>query len=324
MIKTIVLTNEIAEVTLISYGAGIYKYLYKGHNIVITPKTIDAYMHDLTYYGKTIGRTSGRLVVPSYEIDGKSYEVKPYRSDYTSLHGGPKGFSTQNFDVLSQTDSKVIFRYVSKDLEEGYPGKLTLDVTYELDQEGALHINFDAHSTKDTLCNITNHAYFNLNQKNSTILDHEIMIKASTYLNIDKNYLLNSVDEVNDTPFDFSESKRFDDAIKSMKQTSFNGFDHTWIFDDLKDDDIKAKAYDPNSRIGLDVYTSYPAVVVYTHNDPAIISLEGPYDQDALYCSFTFECQFEPGGIHHKNLNSAILKKDELYHHFIIYKPYQK
>lgn len=324
MVQTVVLTNKIAEVTLISYGAGIYKYLYKGQNLIITPKTIDAYMHDLAFYGKTIGRTSGRLVVPSYEIHGKTYEVKPYHSEFTSLHGGPKGFSTQNFDVVFMTDSKVVFRYVSEDLEEGYPGKLTLDVTYELDQEGALHIDFDAHSTKDTLCNITNHAYFNLNQKHKTILDHDIMIKASKYLNIDKNYLLKIIDQVTNTPFDFRVKKPLRDAVKNMQQTSFNGFDHTWIFDDLDDHEVKASAYDPISHIGLEVYTSYPAVVVYTHNDPAIINLEGPYDQDAIHSSFTFECQYEPGGIHHKHLNQAILKKDELYHHFIIYKPYQK
>ncbi len=135
MIEKVVLKNKIAEVTLISYGAGLYKYLFLGDNIVITPKTVDEYMHDLTYYGKTIGRTSGRLVVPSYEINGKTYEVKPYRSDFTSLHGGPTGFSTQNFDVISKTDSKVVFRYISEDLEEGYPGKLVLDVTYELDND---------------------------------------------------------------------------------------------------------------------------------------------------------------------------------------------
>jgi aldose 1-epimerase len=324
MIEKIVLRNEIAEVTLLSYGAGIYKYLFLRENIVITPKTVDEYMHDLTYYGKTIGRTSGRLVVPSYEINSKTYEVKPYRSDFTSLHGGLKGFSTQNFDVISKTDLKVVFRYVSEDLEEGYPGKLILDVTYELDNEGALHINYDALANKDTLCNITNHAYFNLNQTYPTILDHEITIKASKYLNIDKNYLLKSVDDVENTPFDFRNSTTFRERVNKMHQTSFYGFDHTWIFDDLGVDEIKAKAYDPKSNIGLDVYTSYPAVVVYTHNDPAIISLEGPFDQDAIHSSFTFECQFEPGGIHHKQLNHAILKKDEPYHQFITFKPYKK
>ncbi len=138
--------------------------------------------------------------------------------------------------------------------------------------------------------------YFNLKSKKiNTILDHKIMIKATKYLNIDKNYLLKSVDQVTDTPFDFRELKPFRDAVKNMQKTSFYGFDHTWIFDVLGVDEIKAKAYDPISRIGLDVYTSYPAVVVYTHNDPAIISLEGPYDQDAIHSSFTFECQFEPG-----------------------------
>lgn len=324
MIKQIVLSNKISEVTLISYGAGIYKYLFLGENIVITPKTIKDYMDDFTYYGKTIGRTSGRLVVPSYEIGEKTYAVKPYRSDDTSLHGGSKGFSTQNFDVVFKSDSKVIFRYISKDLEEGYPGQLTLDVTYELDQEGAIHIFFDAKTTQDTLCNITNHAYFNLNQKEALIDDHHIQINASKYLNIDERYLIKSVDDVSNTAFDFKDIKKLHKPLNDMKETAFKGFDHTWIFDDLKDTDVKASAYNEKSHIGLNVYTSYPALVFYTHNNPAGIHLEGPYDFDALYSSFTFECQFEPGGIHHKNLNSGILKKDEPYHQFIIFKPYKK
>lgn len=320
----VTLANHISKVVLLSYGAGVYQYQYHQSELIIMPKTIKDYMNDMVYYGKTIGRTSGRLVVPSYEIDQKSYEVKPYRSAYTSLHGGKQGFSTRNFDLVYHDDQKVIFRYISKDLEEGYPGKLTLDVIYELGIDGSLKITYEATTTKDTLCNITNHVYFNLNQQVSDIYDTEIQLKASSYLDIDQNYMIRKAKSVVQTPFDFRNSVPFKDRIEAMQKTTFEGFDHTWIFDELNDKEAKAIAYDRTSNLGIKAYTSYPAVVLYTHNNPAGTSIIGPFDDEAIHSSFTLECQFEPGGIHHKNLNQAILRKGDTYHHFIKFQPFMK
>lgn len=320
----VTLANHISKVVLLSYGAGVYQYQYHHSELILIPKTINDYMDDMVYYGKTIGRTSGRLVVPSYEINQKSYEVKPYRSAYTSLHGGKIGFSTRNFELTEHDDQKATFRYISKDLEEGYPGRLTLDVSYELKIDGSLNITHHATSTKDTLCNITNHVYFNLNQTKPHIYDTQLQLKASSYLDINQDYILRKVKSVNQSVFDFRTLTKFRDKIEAMQKTSFEGFDHTWIFDDVALDEPKAIAYDSSSNLGIKTYTSYPAVVLYTHNDPAGIDLVGPFDEEAIHSSFTLECQFEPGGIHHENLNKAILKKDEVYHHFIKYAPFIK
>ena len=324
LLKKVTLFNDKAKVILVSYGAGVYQYLYEDQDLIIVPETIEAYMNDLAFYGKTIGRTSGRLVVPSYRIEDQSYEVKPYLSAYTSLHGGKKGFSTQNFTLIKNTKDTATFRYVSKDLEEGYPGKLILDVHYILEDDGSLMIQYEATTTKDTLCNITNHVYFNLNQTEPTIFDQMIQLNASKYLDIDQNYLLKNISDVNQSPFDFKSLKPFKMPIQQMNETSFKGFDHTFIFDDLKDDEVKAIAYDKKQNLGVNTYTSYPAVVLYTHNDPACIPLNGPFDKDAFYSSFTLECQYEPGGIHHESLNHAILKKGETYQHFIKFEPFRK
>ncbi len=323
-IKKITLENDCSKVILLSYGAGVYQYVFDNQDLIIVPKTIEDYMDDLTYFGKTMGRTSGRLVVPSYSINGKSYEVKPFRSDYTSLHGGEHGFSTKNFELVNCNEHLATFRYVSKDLEEGYPGELTLDVTYELKEDGTLDIKHHATTTKDTLCNITSHVYFNLNQDKETIDEHMLQINASFYLDIDENYLLKQKKSVEKTPFDFRELSMFKKHIDAMKTTSFYGFDHTWIFDDSKDNEPNAIAYDHVNNIGIKAYTSYPAVVLYTSNNPAGIPLQGPFKGDAIHSSFTLECQFEPGGIHHDHLNKAILKKGETYQHFIKYEPFRK
>lgn len=327
LVDIVTLKNENAEVVLVSLGAGIYSYKYKGHNLVITPDDIDSYCRDTAYYGKTIGRTSGRLVMPSFKIDDQVYPIKAYNSAATQLHGGATGFSKRNFSLVhldkQEQFSKITYRYISKDLEEGFPGQLTLDVSYQLNLDGSLDIEHEAVTSKDTLCNITNHAYFNFNQTNTTIYDHEMILKASHYLDIDKNNIIKNKRNVKSSAFDFRKKTSFGDAIKQMENTSFKGFDHTWLFDS-NSDDIKATVFDPITKIGLNLYTTYPAVVIYTSNFPSGIDLKGPFDTDAKHCSFTLECQFEPGGIYHKDLNQAILRKDERYHHMIKFEPFIK
>ncbi len=328
LLDVITLTNDQAEITIISYGAGLYQYKYQNQNIIIKPKTISDYNDDDSYYGKTIGRTSGRLVTPSFKIDDKTYKIDAFGSLNTQLHGGRHGFSTKNFKVfhIEKTDTHVLvtLQYISKDLEEGFPGKLTLDVTYQLNLDGSLLIKHEAISTKDTLCNITNHAYFNLNQNDKTINDHQVSINASTYLDIDDNYMIKGKKDVIGTPFDFSKTTTFKKQIDLMKNTSFKGFDHTLFLDDSNITSPKATIFEPKSKIGLNLYTSYPAVVLYTHNFPAHIDLEGPFEKEAFHSSFTLECQYEPGGIHHSYLNQAILRKNEKYDHFIKFEPYKK
>jgi aldose 1-epimerase len=327
LLEVITMRNEKSEVVLVSFGAGIFSYKYLDNDLVITPASMENYIKDTAYYGKTIGRTSGRLVMPSFKIDDKEYPIKAYNSKFTQLHGGATGFSKRNF-VLTQAERnenfiKTTFRYIAKDLEEGFPGALTLDVSYQLNLDGTLNITHEATSTDDTLCNITNHAYFNFDQKQKTIYNHEIQVNASNYLDIDDNNIIKSKKDVAHTPFDLRKTTNFKKAIDKMQDTSFKGFDHTWIFDSDKDD-LKASVYDPNTNIGLNLYTSYPAVVIYTHNVPSGIDLKGDFDDSAMHSSFTLECQFEPGGIHHKDLNQAILRKNEHYHHTIIFEPFKK
>ncbi|MCD4826214.1 MAG: hypothetical protein K8Q99_00370 [Acholeplasmataceae bacterium] len=327
LLDVVSLKNENAEVVIVSLGAGIYSYQYKTHDIVIVPKSIEDYSKDTAYYGKTIGRTSGRLVMPSFKIDDQNYPIKAYNSKLTQLHGGATGFSKRNFSLIhldkQEHFSKITLRYISKDLEEGFPGELILDVSYQLNIDGSLLIEHEAISSKDTLCNITNHAYFNFNQENPTINEYEITLKASNYLDIDENNIIKKKCSVKDSAFDFRETTLFKDAIYKMKDTSFEGFDHTWLFDS-NSNDLKATVFDPKTKIGLNLYTSYPAVVIYTHNVPSGIDLKGPFDSNAKHSSFTLECQFEPGGIHHKDLNQAILRKDEKYHHTITFEPFIK
>ncbi|MFP4187605.1 MAG: galactose-1-epimerase, partial [Acholeplasmataceae bacterium] len=135
-------------------------------DMLVAPETTDDFLTSELYYGKTIGRASGRLFAPSYEIDGRSFPVTPDEGTDTKLHGGPKGFSFQKFRISGREQERdsvsVTFSYLSPDREEGFPGNLHVRITYRLDQKNRLSIGIEGVSDLDTILNVTNHAYFNL------------------------------------------------------------------------------------------------------------------------------------------------------------------
>lgn len=323
-IELITLLSHHLKIVLTSYGAGWYQAEMDDHELLVGPQDLDDYLQSTSYYGKTIGRVSGRLVVPFYEIDGIKYPVKPVGSEKTNLHGGKVGFSFRNFEIVEErvhADSvSVTMKYVSKDNEEDFPGELTLFVKYTLNDKDELRIDYDAKSNRDTLCNITCHPYFNFQKEKKNIFKHELTVKANDYLNIDEDYMIQSKDSVEHTPFDLRKPAVLGERIKAMGTTPFQGFDHTWIFSQKEN---QVTLYDPESNIGMQVDSSYPAMVIYTHNIPSAKVLEQTGNL-GIHSSVALECQFEPGGIHHHFLNHAILRKNEHYQHHITYRFFRK
>lgn len=323
-IELITLKSEKMCVELTSYGAAIYQIFFEQHEMLLSPKDLNQFLISTAYYGKTVGRVSGRLVVPSYRIDDVDYIVEPVGSKKTNLHGGKIGFSFKNFDIVNEeitpSSVSVTMEYFSRDGEENFPGNLTLLVTYTLNSYNELKIDYDALSESDTLCNITCHPYFNFQKNKTKISNHLLRVKADQYLNIDSDYLLISVDDVTDTPYDFRKQASLGTRINQVMDTPFKGFDHCWIFSQQEN---QVDLYDSESKLGMSIDTSYPSIVMYTHNIPELIQLEQVSD-DAIHSSIALECQFEPGGIHHPALNSAILRKNEPYKHYISYQFYRK
>lgn len=323
-IDIVTLKSDDMEVILTSYGAAIYQIYVFGHLVTVAPMQFDDFFRSPFYYGKTVGRTSGRISLPSYQIDHQYYPISAHGGKNVKLHGGPKGFSYRHFKFLSkkidENEISVSFVYTSKHMEEEYPGELRLVVTYTLNNKMGLKISYEAKSDKDTLCNLTNHTYFNLSQMSNDILNHDIKINAFKYIEINEDLTFKEIKACKNTPFDFNLSKNLGDQIKLMRQTSFNGYDHTWIFNDEK---IKIEVDEPSSPVKLLVQTSYPSLVMYTHNHPSPTKLE-QFKHDGTYSSFTLECQYEPDGIHHEGLHPAILRKNELYQEYILYQFVEK
>lgn len=303
------------SLSLLTYGASVYRLSYKKRHITVEPHSIEDFMKAKFFYGKTIGRTAGRLILPSFKIDQHEYPITSYGGEKTKLHGGALGFSYRHFKLESYKEStnqdEVVFSIVSPHMEEGYPGELNLYVTYTIDIDNNLNIRYKAHTTEDTLCNITNHMYFNLDGSN-IIDNHMISINASRFVDVDENIMPQGKKDVTGTPFDLRKPTHLYKPLSLLSHTPIKGFDHAWLFDDKVG---TVTLTDSKNAMSLVLTTDYPAVVIFTHNIPTTDQL--PYANQGIRSSLTLECQYEPSGIHYPDFNHAILRKHDTYQHFI-------
>lgn len=317
-VTLVTMKREQVEVVLADYGASVYSFKFNGREMTVRPDDLDGFLNGKFYYGKTCGRTGGRLIAPSYEIDGMSYPVKPHGGETTKLHGGKNGFSFRHFELVSVKEEEkqdvVTWKLFSPDGDEDYPGDLTLFIHYILDQNNRLRIQFEGNTTKDTLCSVTNHMYFNLNGK-GTINQHHVKIDASHYVELNEDLIPISKSSVKGTPFDLRELKSIEKPLEELSKTPIGGFDHTWIFDHEVG---HVTVMNDQQDYQLDVSSNYPAVVMFAHNIPSTDQLPSEY-RDGVRSSLAIECEFEPGGIHFPYLNSGILRKNESYQYWIDY-----
>jgi len=316
------------EVTLCNYGASIYEIAFikdqKKDVLTLTPENIEVFLSSKAYFGKTVGRTSGRLSTPNYQIKGKTYEVKPYISQDAKLHGGQKGFALQVFktqDIIESSEEvKIVFSHFSPHMEEGYPGNLKVKVIYQITAHHEIIITHEAISDEDTVLNMNNHTYFNLSSHQEDVLAHKLYVDADTYVDVDESYQFKAILPVKNTPLDFHVARPIKEAIDYFKDKAFKGLDH--VFNLNHNQKVVAKLYDEKSTYGVTVKTTYPVLVLYTYNFPTQEKFLGK-KMNQSYAGVTLECQYEPDGIHHKALHSAILDKGNLYHHITVYAFYK-
>ena len=179
--------NDKLEITFSSLGASLYRVKYDGKDMILTPKEEKEFYREDVYFGKSIGRVCGRLVSGNHG----SYNFEDNENG-VSLHGGHNGLSTKNFDY-ALFDKKIIFRYTSKDGEAGYPGNLTLVVTYEL-QDNSLLLKYFAKTDKPCLLALTNHTYFCLGESEKDKLS--LKFDSDKYIKVDSKLLPVSLEKV--------------------------------------------------------------------------------------------------------------------------------
>src|SRR5438067_7275114 len=196
---------------------------------------VNGYVTDKAYFGGTIGRYANRIANGKFTLGGKTYEV-PKNDGNNSLHGGTIGFNKHVWtarEMSSAGGPAVRFSYTSKDGEEGYPGNLKVDVTYALSSNNELRIEYSASTDKDTVINLTNHAYFNLAGEGSgEILAHELVLHADRFTPINETLIpTGEVRAVKGTPFDFTKATAIGGRIEQDdEQLKFGkGYDHNWV-----------------------------------------------------------------------------------------------
>ncbi len=308
------LKNEFQEITILNYGATIYKWItFKDKlNIVISNENLNDYLDSNNgFLSSTIGRYANRIKAGKFTLNDKVYNLETNFPGNNHGHGGNNGFHTKKFEVVSKNETKITLKYLSKHLEAGFPGNLELFVTYELINQEML-LTFEAVSSEDTILNITNHAYFNLSLEEN-ILNHTLKATSNKVLKTD-NYLVptGEIINTNNTILDLRNEQVLKEIILNQEVLNkSDGLDHAFLFNDKKEITLKS-----GSKT-LTITTSYPGVQIYTmQNKLNQKILNRKYQK---YLGIAFEPQFEPDAINHPNFSNVILKKGDKYHHFIKY-----
>jgi aldose 1-epimerase len=271
------------------------------------------------YFGNATGRVCNRIAKGKFTLDGKEYSLA-INNDPNHLHGGAersldkvvwkgKVVETDNTEI-------VIFRYTSPDGEEGYPGKLSIQINYVLAKNrNELRVYYRAETDKATPVNLTNHAYFNLGGAGSaTVIDHELKLEADKYTPTDDTLIpTGEIADVAGTPLDFRKSTRIGDRIEKLTDTAALGYDHNFVLNNQSGElALAATLRDPKSGRVLEVHTTEPGIQFYSGN--FLMGQKGKggktYAHRSACC---LEDQHYPDSVNHANFPSTILKPGKTY-----------
>ncbi|MCL2728080.1 MAG: galactose mutarotase, partial [Bacteroidales bacterium] len=300
----------------------------KFEDIVLGHDHINKYVHYGTterFLGATIGRYGNRIAGGSFTLDGVTYSL-PVNNGPNSLHGGVKGFDMLVWDVCHVEGQVIEFLLVSPDGDQGYPGTLTVHMTYQLTDDNELVVTHKATTDKNTVVNLTHHSFFNLHGAgNGTINDHVMMLNASNYIPVDATLIpYGSIALVEGTPMDFRLPTVIGERVDSdFEQLVFGrGYDHSWVIDRTTADqpELAAVVYEPVLGRTLEVWTTEPGIQFYGGNffDGALKGKEGKsYDFRA---SFALETQHYPDSPNHPDFPSTVLEPGQQYFHQCVYK----
>ena len=289
--------------------------------------SIDAYLNNTgeRFLGAAVGPVCNRIAKGKFTLDGKKYKC-PINNAPNTLHGGDKGIDKVVWDVLSSTDNQIVLRYVRPDGQDGFPGNLTIKMTYTLTEANEFTIDYEATTDQATPVNISHHSFFNLSGRtDASVLDNEMMIKSSTTTPIDKNMIpTGKIVSLLGGPMDFTKPTKIGARIgeKDDQLAAGNGYDHNWIIDrETKDGmDLCATVYDPASGRGLEVRSDQPALQFYCGNffDGKMTDKHG--NPIGYRCCLVFETQKYPDAVNHPQFPSTILRPGEVYTHHCAYK----
>ncbi|MBN1804305.1 MAG: galactose mutarotase [Sedimentisphaerales bacterium] len=292
-------------------------------DVVLGFDDLDSYIKRNPLFGAVVGRYANRIANASFTLDGTEYKLTA-NAGMNHIHGG----RDKRFDKVlwkanpftGNTDVGVIFTYLSRDGDEGFPGNLKCTVTYTLTNNNELKISYEATTDKPTIVNLTNHSYFNLaGAGNGDILDHEMTINADYYTPSDNALIpTGEIHTVKNTPLDFTGPEKIGERINMLTQT--RGYDHNYV---LKNSDgtlvTAARIFEPNSGRIMEVCTTEPGMQFYTANGMSNIKGKNGKIYNRYY-GFCLETQHFPDSPNKPHFPSVVLRPSEKYNTTTVFK----
>ncbi|PKL00093.1 MAG: hypothetical protein CVV56_07720 [Tenericutes bacterium HGW-Tenericutes-1] len=324
------ITNTIKEITIISeknqkislinIGASLTEWVTSSwKNIVAGYQDYHDYLKPGMYLGTNVGMNAGRIENSVIEIDGKKIILNSKHPHF--LHGGDNSLAFKTFDVSIEKNStnQVIICFSHDYSDENLPGIFRVEIRYYI-IEGSIRIVYDVSSSHNSLCNLTNHTYFNLDGDfTHDLSNHELKIKASHVVLVNQDIIGKEIIDVTNSEFDFRMMKPIMPTIETIKLRGEKalGLDHYFPFDKVSTEaQITLKSKTSNKE--LNVFTTYPGVTIYTTNYPEKKMLKHGYTplQHSAIC---LEVQFQSNAINDKRFEAGLVSPNRPYHHEIYF-----
>lgn len=291
-------------------------------DVVLGYEDVSGYEKDAGYYfGANVGRNANRIGGARFVMNGREYTLEKNDGE-NNLHSGFSPYSKRFWKLENHTDTSVMFSLESPDMDQGFPGALKLYITYELLAEDSLRIRYEALPRQDTVINMTNHSYFNLNGEGSgTVLDHRLTLYADAFTPADASSIpTGEIEDVTGTPMDFRTGKPIGQDIGADYQPLVfaNGYDHNFVLKGTSGCRPALKVTGDKSGITMYMETDCPGLQLYTAN--FVKDARGKnghiYQPREAVC---FEPQLFPDAVNHADFPSPICRAGEKYQKEIVY-----
>ncbi|WP_423188226.1 aldose epimerase family protein [Alishewanella sp. d11] len=301
------------KIEVMPFGATIKSIKIKGHEVCLTYPSLQQYLDNPFYLGSSIGRYANRIANGRFSLHNQDYYLTKGDQQH-ALHGGAVGFSHQLWDCVEFSETYCLLTLTSADGDAGFPGNLQVKLKIAV-TELSVTLEFTAISDQDTIINLTNHSYFNLNKDKSSLNAHWLTIAADAYLPISSSGIpLGYSNAVVDTDFDFSQPKELTRCFDSVDPQflTAGGYDHFYIFAPNRDlKQAVAQLVSTESGLGVRLFTTQPGLQFYSGN-----FLGTPFIARSGLC---LEAQHWPDAPNQHTFPSAVITAHETYERTIQY-----
>lgn len=314
------------RISVADYGATLVNVLVPDQagrltDVVLGYDDVSGYEAGDKFFGAIVGRVANRIGGASFKLNGKTYKLAA--NDHgNNLHSGMDFYSKRMWTVLEYGKDHIVLSLDSPDGDQGYPGKVTIRVSYTLTDDNEIKIHYHAVPEEDTLINMTNHSYFNLSgQDTGTVLNQEVWINADAYTEADAESIpTGEIVSVEGTPMDFRQKKTLGKDVDADYQALRfgGGYDHNWVLNGSGSRKA-AEMSSADTGITMEVYTDLPGMQMYCGN-----FLEGDrgkggasYEKRSAVC---FETQYFPDAVHKDHFAGPVVKAGQVYDTETVYK----